>query len=183
MGYDTTFNGSLTFNKKPTAQFKEYINRFSSTRRMPRDVGKIKELYPNWREYCFFGELGKMGEYFAIEENASDKSIIDVNGYTCSVHPSLWCCWVVKGNKLVWNGAEKFGNYVEWLKYMITHFFNPFGYVLNGDIEFQGEDSSDHGVIHVVNNVVQMTTNNPIDNVSSDAMIKELKKRGYKVTV
>ena len=182
MGYDTTFVGGLTFSKKPTAQFKEYINRFSSTRRMPRDVDKIKELYPNWREYCFFGELGKMGEYFAIEEKTSDKSIIDYNGYACSVHPSLWCCWVIKGNKLVWNGAEKFGNYVEWLEYMIAHFFNPFGYVLNGNIEFQGEDDDDRGVILVANNIVQVVYRNAMSNINSDDMIKELERRGYKVT-
>ena len=63
MGYTTDFEGELTFNKPVTEELKEYINKFSDTRRMKRDNEKIKELFPNWKELCFKGNLGVNGEY------------------------------------------------------------------------------------------------------------------------
>lgn len=190
MGDSTDFNGSLKFNKEVSIELQEYINRFSATRRMPRDNEKIKEIYPNWKELCFFGELGNMGEYFApISKNYGqdydDKSIIDYNGFNCSVHPGLWCQWVIDGDELVWDGGEKFYNYVEWLYYLIDNFFDPLGYKLNGDIVWQGEDTDDCGVIHVENNSVEIKYGMHVysmDDVDTNDMIKELEKRGYKVT-
>lgn len=182
MGYSTDFYGSLKFNRDVPVQLQEYINRFSNTRRMPRDNDKIKELYPNWRELCFFGELGNMGEYFAPYTHSNDDSIIDHNGFKVSVHPGLWCQWVIEGNELVWDGGEKFYNYVEWLHYLIDHFFDPLGYVLNGDITWQGEDSDDCGTIHVFNNFVEVEYGDSMSDVDDDDLIAELEKRGYKVT-
>ena len=187
MGYSTDFMGSLKFNKEVSEQLKGYINRFSATRRMPRDNDKIKELYPNWRELCFFGELGNKGEYFApMSRNfgqEDDKSIIDYNGFSCSVHPGLWCQWIINdNNELEWDGGEKFYNYIEWLHYLIDHFFDPLGYVLNGDITWEGEDSDDCGTIHVTNNFVEVEYGDSMSDIDDDDLIAELEKRGYKVT-
>lgn len=189
MGYNTYFSGSLQFNKKVTPQLREYINRFSYTRRMPRDNNKIKEIYPNWRELCFFGELGRKGEYFApistMYGQESDETILDHNGYKEAVHPGLWCQWIIDDNdELVWDENEKFYNYVEWLNYLIYHFFAPLGYVLNGDITFEGEDSEDLGTIHVVDNVVDVEYGEKVfsmSDLSTEALINELESRGYTV--
>lgn len=189
MGYDTEFSGALKFNKVVTPELKEYINRFSETRRMPRDNEKIKEIYPNWRELCFFGELGNKGEYFAPESSLfgqeHDDSIIDYNGFSKSVHPSLWCQWIITDwNELEWDGNEKFYNYEEWLEYLIDNFFAPLGYVLNGDIGWQGEDYDDFGIIHVVDNVIEMqygTRFTSMDELDTEDLIKEIERRGYKV--
>jgi len=189
MGYTTYFNGSLSFNKPVTEQLKEYINRFSYTRRMPRDNEKIKEIYPNWRELCFFGELGIKGEYFAPPSTnfgqEHDESIIDYNGFGGAVHPSLWCQWMINDNgELVWDENEKFYAYEEWLNYLIDNFFAPLGYVLNGDITWEGEDSDDFGTIHVVDNVVEMQYGIKIKSMSdldTNDLIAELESRGYKV--
>lgn len=190
MGYSTDFNGTLKFNKEVSERLKEYINRFSATRRMPRDNDKIKKIYPNWRELCFFGELGNKGEYFAPDSDMlgqeHEDSIIDYNGYSESVHPGLWCQWVINENdELEWDGGEKFYNYVEWLKYLIHHFFEPFGYVLNGDITWQGEDSDDCGTICVKDNVVDVKYGMHVyamDDIETEILIKELEDRGYKVS-
>ena len=64
MGYTTYFDGAFQFDKPVTDELKNYINKFSETRRMMRDNDKIKELFPNWEELCFNGELGEDGEYF-----------------------------------------------------------------------------------------------------------------------
>lgn len=188
MGYTTYFNGALDFNREVTPQMKEYINRFSSTRRMPRDVEKIKEIYPNWKELCFFGDLGEKGAYFApIDKEygqVKDDSILDYNAWQVSVHPGLWCQWIINDeNQLVWDEGEKFYNYTEWLEYMIENFFEPLGYVLNGQIDWQGEESDDRGAIVVVNNQISILDSDEIvlKGVGDDDLIEELSRRGYKV--
>ena len=189
MGYTTWFTGGLQFNKTVGEELVKYIDRFSRTRRMPRDNDKIKELYPNWKELCFMGELGHNGEYFAPESDnygqEHDDSILDYNSFREAVHPGLWCQWVIENNELVWDGGEKFYYYEEWLEYLIKHFFAPLGYVLNGDIEWQGEESDDFGTIHVVNNVIEMQYGyheSSLHQVPSDCLIKELERRGYNVS-
>ena len=64
MGYTTDFDGALEFNKPVEDWLVEYVNKFSATRRMKRDNEKIKELFPNWEQMCFMGNLGVDGEYF-----------------------------------------------------------------------------------------------------------------------
>ena len=184
MGYDTTFSGSFYFNKEVSPQLKEYINRFSATRRMARDNDKIKAIYPNWRELCFFGELGNKGEYFAPISRCYGQE----NDGTCindSVHPGYWCQWVIDdNNELVWDEGEKFYNYVDWLEYLIKHFFAPNGYVLNGEVEFQGEEYDDFGTITVTDNAVEITYGERImslGDIDDYKLIKELESRGYAV--
>ena len=55
---------------------------------------------------------------------------------------------------LEWDGGEKFYDYVEWLQYLITNFYGPWGYTLNGQIAWSGENSGDVGRITVKDNVV-----------------------------
>lgn len=159
MGYTTDFRGTLNFNKPVTDELKAYINAFSDTRRMQRNNDKIKELFPNWKQLCFHGNLGQQGEYFVggagMCGQDMDESIIQYN-YPAKTQPGLWCQWIINDDgELEWDGAEKFYNYVEWLEYLIDNFFIPDNYVLNGDIEWQGESSDDFGIIHVVDNVVK----------------------------
>ena len=73
-----------------------------------------------------------------------------------SCQPGLWCQWTTdeEGTCLEWDGGEKFYYYVEWLKYLINHFFDKWGVKLNGEITWVGEDSEDMGKIVVVDNVV-----------------------------
>ena len=70
--------------------------------------------------------------------------------------PGLWCQWELDttGTELKWDGGEKFYNYIEWLEYLIKHFFAPWGIKLNGKIRWNGEDSYDVGLITVKNNLV-----------------------------
>lgn len=89
MGYTTDFEGKLTLSKPLTAKQFEYINQFSSTRRMKRSVDKLMELYKgkggfpgrtvkkNTPEEIY----GKDGKYFVdgVDYNFNDASIIDNN--------------------------------------------------------------------------------------------------------
>ena len=190
MGYTTDFYGSLSFNKPVAPWLAEYINNFSRTRRMKRDPEKIKELFPDYGKLCFNGELGVEGEYFiggpGFCGQDRDDSVIDHNTPPVT-QPGLWCQWVINetGNCLEWDGGEKFYDYEEWLDYLIENFFEPLGYVLNGDIEWEGEDSDDCGTIHVEDNFISTELGvhvHSMSKIDTDDMIKELLKRGFKVS-
>ena len=186
MGYSTDFYGSVGFNKPITEELYDYIKLFNEVRHMKRDVEKIKKIYPNWQKFCFNGELGSDGEYFIGEKpfNEADNSIVD---YNCppNSQPGLWCQWIInRDGELEWDGGEKFYEYEEWLRYLINHFFAPSGYILNGEIEFQGEDRDDFGIIIVKDNVVTVEYGERImglKDIKTEDLITEIKNRGYKV--
>jgi hypothetical protein len=192
MGYSTDFNGSLKLSRQATPEERDYINLISDTRRMKRDVNKLMELYQGKYGNPFAIDntpesiYGEFGEYFAMDGNDSgqgrDNSILD---YNCAPgessygrpntstkigQPGLWCQWVIEedGYELEWNGAEKFYNYIEWLKYLIDRFFEPWGIKLNGEIEWQGEDMSDRGKIGVIDNVVKTYKVEYVEDEDSD---------------
>lgn len=188
MGYTTDFYGALSFNKPVAPWLADYVNKFSSTRRMKRDPEKIKELFPNWGDLCFNGELGCEGEYFVVNTGDygqnHDESIIEYN-FAPAGQPGLWCQWIIQDDMLVWDGGEKFYNYEEWLDYLIENFFEPLGYVLNGDIEWQGEEMDDFGTIHVENNFVDMQYGiriGAMEEIATETLIAEIERRGYKVS-
>jgi hypothetical protein len=106
--------------------------------------------------------LGTEGEFYCGEGGAGqlhEDSIIEYNRPP-STQPGLWCQWVpTKDDKgLEWDGNEKFYAYTEWLTYIVENFLKPWGYVLNGTVKWQGEDSSDKGRLVVENNVVKAYT-------------------------
>jgi hypothetical protein len=53
-----------------------------------------------------------------------------------------------------WDCGEKFYNYTEWLVYLIHKVLAPNGYILNGVVEYSGEEMGDVGEIVVVDNRV-----------------------------
>lgn len=97
------------------------------------------------------GQEGMVGE----GGNREDLGILDVNRRP-NGQPGLWCQWVPnkKGTAIEWDGGEKFYYYVGWLEYIVKHFLGPWGYVLNGEVKWKGEERGDRGTIVVVNNVV-----------------------------
>lgn len=181
MGYTTDFEGQLNFDKPLSAVQVAYINLFCSTRRMKRDVVKLTQMYKG--EHGLDGNYGHQGEYFAKDDGqmgqSNDASILDYNDPPGHVQislsyfsagfeknrnavaegravPGLWCQWEVSedGTRLYWSGSEKFYKYVEWLHYLINHFFNKWGNKLTGEITWQGEDATDMGKIQVKDSIV-----------------------------
>ena len=158
MGYSTDFQGSFNLNTPLTESHKNYLHKFSETRRMKRDPKKAAEL-PDPIRVAAGLKIGPEAAYFVGGAGWAgqdrDASILDYNREPSS-QPGLWCQWVPNedGDEIVWDEGEKFYNYVEWLRYLITHFLKPWGYVLNGEVEWQGEESDDFGKILVENNNV-----------------------------
>lgn len=145
MGYTTDFTGVLKLNKKLTDEDKEFLDKFNNTRRMARDVDA---KYGIEGEYYVDGG-GMMGQ-------DRDDTIIDYNRPP-KTQPSLWCQWMPTddGWGIEWDGGEKFYNYVQWLEYLIANFLAPNGYLLNGTIDWEGEDNEDIGKIVVKDNDVK----------------------------
>ena len=158
MGYTTDFSGSFSLDKPLTDAHAEYLQKFAGTRRMKRNQTIASTLLDPVREAVGL-PIGEAGGYFVGGGGdfgqGIDASVINSNDAP-SGQPGLWCQWVPTqdNNGIEWDGGEKFYHYVEWLAYITEHFLMPWGYVLNGEAEWFGEDHSDRGKILVTNNVV-----------------------------
>jgi hypothetical protein len=136
-----------------------YLRAFSDTRQMKRNGTRARQLPDPVRKAAGL-PLGREAAYFVggrgFAGQDPDDSIIDQNEPPRG-QPGLWCHWAPTedGTAIAWNGAEKFYSYVEWLEYLILHFLTRWGYVLNGRVDWQGEEDSDQGTILVRENVVE----------------------------
>lgn len=159
MGYTTEFEGKITVDPPLNEAERDYLERFSGSRRMKR----------------------RKGPYYANPGNdygqAREADVTDYNSPPLG-QPGLWCQWVSTedGSGIVWDGGEKFYDSSEWMKYLIDHFLKPgalasvpsamaqerafkdftFNHVLNGEITATGEDSNDHWRLVVRDNVVSV---------------------------
>ena len=159
MGYTTGFTGKFKFDKPLAREHVEYLIKFSETRRMKRNPNKARALEDKTREAVRL-PLGEDAEFFVGGGGCfgqdHDASIIEYNKPP-ETQPGLWCQWVPSddGEYLEWNGAEKFYDYVEWLKYIVDNFLKPWGYSITGTVTWRGEDRGDVGNIIVKDNIVE----------------------------
>ncbi len=160
MGYSTDFNGSFELDKPLTDEHRTYLELFNNTRRMRRDAAKA-ELLDDPARLAVGLPIGDEGGYFVgalgCAGQDKDDSILDYNSPPKG-QPGLWCQWMPDDggdDAIVWDQGEKFYNFVEWLEYIVEHFLKPWGYVLNGEVEWDGEDRDDIGRIVVKDNVVE----------------------------
>ena len=144
MGYTTDFSGEFKLNKKLSAKMQEFLKAFNETRRMGRKQP---------------AEFGVEGEFFVgnLKNMGQDKTpdVIDQNTPP-RTQPGLWCGWEPSedGLSIRHDGGEKFYYYTEWLLYLIHKILAPNGYILNGEITWQGEETGDVGELTVVDNKV-----------------------------
>jgi hypothetical protein len=158
MGYTTDFTGSFKLDRVMDEAHAAYLNKLADTRRMVRDPAIAANLDDPLREAVDL-PLGPEGAYFTGGcgefGQGGDDSIVAYNSPP-ETQPGLWLQWVVNADRteVQWDGGEKFYNYVEWLEYVIEHFLTRWGYVLNGEVRWQGEDPDDVGVLVVEDNTV-----------------------------
>jgi len=172
MGYTTDFSGQFNLDKPLTAAQVAYLNAFSDTRRMARNA-RITAKYPDPLREAVGLPVGPFGGYFVAADTVPEsslkgescggrfagqsrtKDILDYNRAP-EGQPGLWCQWVPseEGDTIEWNGKEKFYDYISWLAYIIENFLKPWGYTLNGEVTWAGEESDDIGMIRVQGNVI-----------------------------
>ena len=153
MGYTTDFEGEFQLDKPLTEAQAQYLTKFSETRRMGRTI-QVENLSDPVRKAVGL-PVGPEGAYFV----GGNDCVIDYNEPPQG-QPGLWCQWVPQADEdgaytaISWDGGEKFYEYVEWLEYIIVNFLEPWGYKLNGTVEWFGEESNDRGLIVVEDNAV-----------------------------
>lgn len=160
MGYSTSFKGQFNLNKPLTDAHAAYLRRFNETRREARDVTRTINRPDPIRKAVGL-PLGIEGEFFVGEGGyfgQSHNEDLLKSGPPCT-QPGWWCQWIPNDDNtaIVWDEGEKFYDYIEWIQYMIKNFFEPWGYVLNGQVKWRGEDCSDTGIITIENNIVNVT--------------------------
>lgn len=158
MGYTTEFDGQFKLDRPLTDAHREYLVAFADTRRMKRNA-EIAAMLPDPKREAVGLPIGPDGAYFVggsgfVGQNR-DQSIQDYN-YSPTGQPGLWAQWTptADGSAIEWDGGEKFYNYVEWLAYLVAHFLQPWGYSLNGEVSWEGEEQGDVGKIVVVDNTI-----------------------------
>ena len=134
-----TWRRSLALDGRNAAQVQNCLTR------PVRPLGFRSER----RASYFVGGQGFMGQ-------DHDPSIVDHNQPPVG-QPGLWCQWTPNedGSAIEWDGNEKFDDPTEWIADLIEHFIVRWGYVVNGEVEW--DDEGEFGLIRVVNNVVSET--------------------------
>ena len=160
MGYTTDFTGQFDLDRKLSPEHEEYLHAFSASRRMGRDADKTVQRDDPVRERAKLGG-GPGGGYFVTASGYSgqDRGADVLDRYSPPAgQPGLWCQWEPSedGLAIVWNDGEKFYSYTEWLEYLIAHFLKPWGYTLNGAVEWAGEERDDRGRILVEDNELRV---------------------------
>ncbi len=150
MGYNTEFEGRFILSKRLTGAQYSYLLAFSETRRMQRNAAQALKLEDSAREAVKL-PIGIQGGYYVGDSNVSA-----MNGNKPPLgQPGLWCNWIPDigrtADSLVWNGTEKTYDSVEWINYLIQHFFKTWGIELSGHVEYFGEERSDTGKIVIRN--------------------------------
>ena len=149
MGYYTNFSGKFRFSKKLNEDQVNYLNTFFNSRRMIRDVSKIKDLPDTIREKVDL-PLGVEGEFFVAEDghffdNSINSGVLDYNTPP-STQPSLWCNFTATSKDLKLIDGKNY-NFIEWAEYIQKNFLDRWGIKLDGKVKWMGEEKYDRGII------------------------------------
>lgn len=175
MGYSTDFTGEFSVTPTLKPEHEKFLNAFADSRRMKRQAAITLKRPDPLREAVGL-PVGPEGAYFVAEGGLAGQGsfkgaagqkkagILDYN-QPPEGQPGLWCQWNPRtdpeGSSFIeWDGSEKFYNYVEWIEYLIENFLKPWGYTVNGTVEWQGEESDDRGRIVITDNIVKTQSAN-----------------------
>jgi hypothetical protein len=160
MGYTTDFQGEFKLDKPLKPEHAAFLAKFAETRRMKRNAD-VTATRPDPVREAVGLPVGIEGGYFVGSEEFAGQEygaagILDSNNPPTG-QPGLWCQWVpdTTGTAIAWDEGEKFYDFIPWIEYLIEHFLAPWGYTLNGTVEWLGEDADDRGQIVVKDNVVK----------------------------
>lgn len=167
MSHWPDFYGQFDLNRPLTPAHQTYLRAFNKTHRCKRDPVFVAGLSDPCREAVGL-PVGHDGEYYVgdVIRNPNEEYDVAQENYNTppGQQPGTCCKWVptYDGKAIRWDGSVGFHHYIEWLKYLIQHFFIPWGYVLNGKVRWNSQccwhddDSYNEGIIEVTNNVVQV---------------------------
>lgn len=143
MGYNTSFNGSIEVTGIDE-NAEKLMEGLARTRRMKRKL-------PD--EYGVEGEFYVDGGGFCGQDR--DDTVLDYNSPP-STQPGLWLPWEYSAGKLEIPEQGKHYEYIEWLVYLRDRIIVPAGGVMNGWVDWYGEERQDTGRLQVINNVIHV---------------------------
>ena|SRR5579884_1223431 len=166
MGYVTWFMGRLKLDKPLEPHHLAYLQAFHRAQHVQWDVHLLEQEPDPLREAvglplgeygCYFTGRGFKKEYSYPPWYYNGRAEIDPAylGSVCPGTPYHICGWRPSEDdtELV-ASLDKFYGYIQWLHYLLDHFLLPWSYVLNGKMDWQGEEEEDMGTILVENNVI-----------------------------
>lgn len=107
----------------------------------------------------FYGEF-RINKPLDAETKALLKKIYDQgdNQAPVSKYNQNSCGWIYDeiNQSLVWDEGEKFNEYIEWIQYLVEQILMPRGYIVNGGVEWQGEERDDQGRILIEDNNIRI---------------------------
>lgn len=162
---------------KVSAQVTRMLHGLQKTRRMCRcrfinsiDYGIDGQYFVDQDEFKNYETCDKYSSFYygkPLQYNYSPRT-----------QPSLYLKWefdqenqTIKFDPL----SEKFYKYHEWLIYLVNHFLHPNGYIIFGQINWQGENNDDFGTILFENdglNNMLVSTHEENDRCSPEKVIK-----------
>lgn len=158
MSYTYDLIGKLSVSPPLSADQVAYIQEFSHSYR--HKFAPKWQSWPNPLREAVGLPVGIEGEYISSAMGTGVDFIencMEVDTNTPNNQPSFQCCWTTtaKGNVVKWNKLGRTFAPVQWLEYMMEHFFKPWGVTLNGKVECHGEAKEDRTLIVVTNNTVR----------------------------
>jgi len=163
VGYSTYFGGSFQVkfpDKETRDEVVDLVNCMADTRRVARDMSKLKDKLDKPIEW-----YGTDGEFYCGDSGGSyttdDDSILNPN-VPPGDQPGVYLQWIFVPNEkdsdveatLEADNEENFYNYIEWLEYIIERILKPRGAVMNGSVQWYGDEREDIGTITVKNNIL-----------------------------
>lgn len=171
MGYGTWFTGSFKLDRSLSPHHLSYLQAFSEAQHVHWNVDLVKHDPDPLREAVGL-HLGENGCYFTgrgfkkhycyppwqstgTKETGRAPTDPAYLGAVCPGTPNHLCAWAPSddGTELVIRSDKPYG-YIKWLQYLLDHFLVPWGYILNGEMTWQGEGENDTGVLLVKGNVI-----------------------------
>ncbi len=157
MGYETDFSGEFEITPPLEPIHTDYLKAFFHTRRMKRNAKLAADL-PDPKRKAVNLPIGEEGCYYVGDEEnhgqdlpRRDQSVIDHNQEPREQH-GLWCPFEINDEGNLEIQCGKSYAYREWLGYVIEKFLKPWGYTLNGQVRYRGEEIDDMGVLTIINN-------------------------------
>ena len=182
MGYATIYTGKFDLDRPLLPEHKTYLEEFSTKKRLVRDVSLLEDR-PDPARIAAGLPLGHLGIFFTGGQGykGQDKKDVSVLREGCTEFPSNWCQWTpsIDGEAILWDGEENFYGSKEWLEILIRDLLEPWGYVLNGGVYWDGGAPGDTGYLKVISNEIEVFPLSEIESLleSIDLLLMRNKDR------
>lgn len=185
MGYTIDYIGSFKLNKPLTEDHAKFLQDFAKTRHYHRSWKPEEEngkwfVDPEGSLEPDFNDKEYQNVLYAKPYDHEKRKVFELEKYGCidlnEVNPgmpSFYCQWIPTEDcqGIEWDGNEKFYKAFDWLKFIIKHYLEPWGYILNGTVEIRygsNEYPFENGILEVRDNEVTYDSDELYETLDED---------------